>query len=348
MTRRRTFLKSSLLAGLSPLVLARDKNRKTKRRLIKPKRLQTGDTVGLIAPASNAGENEDIRYAMDVIQSLGFKVKPGKNLFQRHAYLAGTDKSRAEDLNQMFRDSQVDAIFALRGGYGTPRILPMIDYQAIAKNPKALVGYSDITALLHAIHLNTGLVTFHGPIAKQSFSPYTLSEFKKVMMQPTAPVTIGSPPPFEVSEGNVERENRLTRIVSGKAKGPLMGGNLSLLTKLMGTPYQPDFKGRILILEEVSEEPYRVDGMLTHLWLTGKLHQLAGIVFGKCTECDWESGNSFSIEEVLTSRFKPLGIPTIRGLMMGHIRDQTTFPIGIEAELDVDAGTLTLLETAVE
>ncbi len=349
---RRSWMKSVLGLGLAPYAFPSGKKRTAGGgggKIIKPKRLAKGDRVGLIAPASNAWENEEIRYAMDIIESMGFRVKPGEHLFARHGYLAGEDRQRADDVNRMFADPEVHAVMALRGGFGTPRILPMIDYELIRKNPKALIGYSDLTALLHAVQKNTGMVVFHGPIARQSFSDYTLAEFKKVLMEPAAPVSLGAPPAFEPAEGRAEWENRLTPIVSGKARGPLMGGNLSLLCKLLGTPYQPDFTGRILVLEDISEPPYRIDGMLTHLWLAGCLSRCAGIVLGKFTDCGpTGSGNSLSLEQVFEDRFKPMKIPTIRGMMIGHVSDQTTLPLGIEAELDVDEGVLTLLDTGVE
>jgi len=325
-----------------------EKSKATKPSVKKPRRLEKGQTLGLIAPASNTWEDIEIHYAIDIVKSLGFKVKTGEHLFDRKAYLAGEDLARARDLNKMFADDEVDGIMVLRGGFGTPRILPYIDYDLVAKNPKVVVGYSDITALLTAIHMKTGLITFHGPIAKQNFTPYTLAEFKKVLMEPQEMTEIGSPPPFEGGEGQAELRNRLRRVVPGKVRGQLIGGNLSLLTKLMGTPYEPDFTNRILVLEEVGEEPYRVDGMLTHLWLTGKLHNLAGVALGKFTDCrPTKPGPSRSLEEIFEERFEQLGIPTLHGLMVGHISNQTTFPLGIEAELDVDAGTLTMLESAV-
>ena len=314
--------------------------------LIKPKRLRKGMTIGLVTPASNAPDNEGIRFAIDVIRSLGFKVKEGKYLYQRNEYLAGTDQQRADDVNQMFADNNVDGIFCVRGGWGSPRILPFLDYEMIARNPKVFMGYSDITAILNALVVKAGLVGFHGPIAKQNFTEYTLREFKKVLMQPAGSVLIAEPPPFEAREGWVEEENRLTRFVSGKARGKLIGGNLSLLTKLIGTPFEPDFRGAILVLEDVGESPYRIDGMLTHLWLAGKLQQVAGIAIGKFTDTDY-SQNTFSVEEVIEQHCVPLGIPVIRGLMIGHVDDMTVVPLGIEAELDVDKGTLHLLEPAV-
>lgn len=314
--------------------------------IIKPPRLRRGMRVGLVAPASPPHEPEGVRYGIEVLQSFGFEVVEGAHLWARDQYLAGSDRQRADDVNRMFRRSDIDAVFCLRGGYGSSRILPLLDYEAIRENPKVITGFSDISALVLAIHTLTGLVTFHGPVAEQGFSDYTLDEFKKVMMEPVAPVSVAAPPPFERREGQVERKNRLTRFVGGKARGRLMGGNLSLLTHLMGTPYEPDFQGRILFLEDIDEAPYRVDRMLTQLWLTGKLQQVAGVVLGKFSRSD-DDGNSFSLEEVFEQRFVPMGVPTLRGLMIGHVSDRASLPLGIEAELDVDAGTLTLLEPAV-
>ena len=314
---------------------------------LKPRRLAEGNTVGLIAPASNAIENEEIGFAADIVRSLGFEVKEGKYLYSRNQYLAGTDLQRAEDVNLMFADSGVDAIFCLRGGYGTPRILPHLNFELIGRNPKVLMGYSDITALLTAIHVQTGLIGFHGPIANQTFSDYTLAEFRKVLVEPTATTIIGQAPPFTTAAGKVEDTNRITRFVGGTARGRLIGGNLSLLTTLIGTPFEPDFRNALLFIEDVGEAPYRVDRMLRQLWMAGKLQQVAGIAFGKFTDQGDGSENSFSMEEVIRMRCEPLQVPTIRGLMIGHIDDQTVVPIGIEAELNADLGTLTLLEPAV-
>ncbi|WP_226704270.1 S66 peptidase family protein [Microbulbifer elongatus] len=314
--------------------------------LLLPKRLEKGMTVGLVTPASNAWEDEDIRFAGDVVRSLGFKVKEGKHLYRRTQYLAGPDAARAEDFNRMFADKDVDAVFCLRGGYGTPRILPMLDYQLIRNNPKVLLGYSDITALLNAIYHRSGVVTFHGPIAAQNFTDYTLAEYQKVLVHGERPVPLGAPPPFETAPGRVENRNRITRFAGGRARGRLIGGNLSLMATLVGTPFEPDYRGKILFLEDVSEAPYRVDRMLTQLWLAGKLQQVAGIVFGKFTDAD-SSGNTFSMEHVLRERTADLGVPVVRGLMIGHVKDQTTVPVGAMAELDGDAGTLVLRDAVV-
>ncbi|WP_250458846.1 S66 peptidase family protein [Microbulbifer litoralis] len=311
-----------------------------------PRRLERGMTVGLVTPASNVWENEDIRFAIDVVKSLGFQVKEGEHLYRRSQYLAGPDAARAQDINAMFADRSVDAVFCLRGGYGTPRILPMLDYDSIRENPKVLLGYSDITALLNAISQRSGMITFHGPIAAQNFTDYTLEEFRKVLVRGQSPAGIGAPPPFETRPGKVERENRITRFRGGRARGRLIGGNLTLVCSLLGTPFEPDFRDKLLFLEDVGEAPYRIDRMLTQLWLAGKLEQVAGIAFGKFTEADVD-GNSFSIEHVLRERCAGLEVPVVRGLMIGHVEDQTVVPVGAMAELDGDAGSLRLLEPVV-
>lgn len=314
--------------------------------VLKPRRLAPGDTIGLVAPASSSLEDEGIRFSIDLVRSLGFKVKQGAHIFDRQQYLAGADRARADDVNSMFADDTVDAIFCLRGGYGTLRILPYLDYDLIHKKPKILLGMSDITGILTAIHTKTGVVGFHGPNASGSFSDYSLSEFKKVLMQPARTSEIGAAPPFEAGEGKVDKTNRLTFINGGVAKGRLIGGNLTLISVLMGTEFEPDFQDRIVFLEDVHEAPYRIDRMLTQLRLAGKLQQAAAIVFGKFTDAETD-GNTFSLEEVMRDRTEDLGIPVVRGLMIGHVRDQTVVPIGIEAELNGDTGTLRLLEAAV-
>ena len=335
MTRR------SLLFGLTagPLLAAE--------KIVKPRRLRAGDTLGICAPSGNTWEDEDIRFAIETVESLGFRVKEAPNLYARAAYLAGADRDRAAGVNALFAAEAVAGVIALRGGYGAQRILPYLDYDAIARNPKPLMGYSDITALLNAIHLKTGLVGFHGPIAGQTWSEYSVRAFREVLQEPRAPLPLAAPPRFVGRPGKVERENRLTTISGGKARGGLVGGNLTLLAGLLGTPYQPDFHGKILFFEDTDEEPYRIDRMLTHLWLAGALDAAAGFAIGKFTEADPEGGRSRSIEEILRDRFEPLGKPALRGLMIGHIAEQGFIPIGCEAELDAEAGKLTLLEAGV-
>jgi len=315
---------------------------------LKPARLEPGQTVGIIAPASPPNDPESLRFAIDIVESLGFHAKAAPHLFARNGYLAGEDTVRAADLNAFFADDKVDAIFCARGGYGASRLLPMLDYDIIHANPKILLGYSDITALLLAIFAKTRLVTFHGPIASQGFTAYTLAEFKKVLAKPQVPFSIGAPPPFERSEGNVEKNNRIQTLMPGKVRGRLIGGNLSLVAHLTGTPYMPDLTGAILFLEDISEAVYSIDRMLTQLWLSENLQKVAGIVFGQFTEhrvSEWVQNRLQ--EDVLSERVRHLNIPAVSGLMIGHIADQTIVPLGCMAELDADAGTLMLLEEPV-
>lgn len=312
---------------------------------IKPKRLYSGQTVGLIAPAGQGEDDEQIDAAIETIASLGFQVKPGRFLRARHAYFAGTDAERAADVNAMFVDREVAGIFALRGGYGCSRLLPLLDYEAIRQHPKLLCGYSDVTTILNAITCKAGLITFHGPIADQSYTPYTVAEFQKITLSPRSPVSLAQPPSFSPQPGRVQRQNRLTTLMTGKAQGRLVGGNLTLLSHLAGTPYMPDLAGAILFLEDVHEAVYRIDRMLTQLWLSGQLAQVAGIAFGKFTDCARSGG--VSLASVLRERCQTLRIPAVCGLMIGHVADMATIPIGCRAELDADKGTLMLLEQAV-
>lgn len=315
-------------------------------RILKPRRLAVGNTVGLVAPAGPSADDESVRFSIELLESFGFRVRRGEHVFERDQYLAGDDRDRAADVNAMFADDDIDAIFTLRGGYGTQRILPLLDFDVIRSNPKVFIGSSDITGILIAMHEKTGLVGFHGPSAGGNYSDYALEEWRKVLWQPADRTRIGAAPPIETRPGLVERKNRITQFSGGAAEGRLIGGNLTLISTLMGTPFEPDFRGRIIFLEDVNEAPYRIDRMLTQLWLAGKLQHAAGIAFGKFTKTE-DDGNTFSIEEIIQRRCGSLGIPVVSGLMIGHIADQTTVPMGIRARLDADAGTLELLEPAV-
>jgi len=306
-------------------------------------RLKPGMTIGLVAPASRGLDPEDMIFAQDIVSSLGFKVKTGAHLFDRWGYFAGTDEARAADLNAMFLDPSIDGIFCARGGYGASRLLPLLNYPAIAKNPKVLMGYSDITALHLAINQITGLITFHGPIATQQFSDYTLSAFQQTLIQAPRNQSVAAPPLRPALEGRAERQHRLYTLKPGNCRGRLIGGNLSLITHLLGTPYAPDFRDAILFLEDVDEAPYRVDRMLTALWLAGVFDAISGLVLGSFKHAR-PLAPSFSVSEVIADRVKDLKIPILKGLMIGHIEDQATLPVGAIAELDADAKTLTIVE----
>jgi muramoyltetrapeptide carboxypeptidase len=317
-------------------------SRRTTRTLLKPRRLAAGDTVGLVLPASSTLESDDISFAKEQMEALGLNVVIGAHAYDRHGYFAGRDRDRADDLNRMFANDAVAGIVCYTGGWGSPRVLPYLDYDLIAKKPKVLIGYSDITALLNAIHQRTGLVTFHGPVASSSFDPYSLENFRKTVMT-AEPIGLLSPPPKKPAE-LVDRVNRVLRLRPGKATGKLVGGNLTLLASLMGTPYEIETAGAILFAEDVREEVYRIDRMLTQLALGGKFDDMAGFAFGRCTDC---RATSFSLEDVLRDRFGSGPKPAISGLAFGHIEQKLTLPIGVQATLDADAGTLTIEEAAV-
>ncbi len=345
---RRNFIKTAALA-VPALTLARGAHAKTTQDKIKPPRLNPGDTVGLITPASPLFEaHQSIISATEKMNNLGFKVKLGKNVFKKWGYLAGSDQERLDDLHSMFRDDGVKAIIAIRGGYGSQRLLPMIDYDLIRKHQKILHGYSDITSLLIAIQKATGLVTFHGPVASSTYTDYT----KKYFLQTLGvadPVGQIDDIPFNDS---LQTSNRTWTVNPGSAEGEIVGGNLTLIAALMGTPWEIDTKGKILFIEEVGEEPNDIDRYLTQLDNAGKLQQCAGIVFDRMESVhpkDHNPGyyNYLSVEEVIADRLQKYKMPVCLGLSLGHVANKPTMPLSIRARLDADRGRLTLLESAV-
>jgi muramoyltetrapeptide carboxypeptidase len=310
--------------------------------LVKPPRVRPGDRVGLVSPATAAFETEGTKIWVDALESLGLEVVLGDHYFDRHGYFAGDDEARASDINAFFREPSVRMIFA-RGGWGSPRLLPLLDYGMIRDNPKVLLGYSDATALIAAVHAKTGLVTFHGPSPLNIFSA---EHFRRVVMNGEHYRLEN--PDFITENTLVQTENRISTITGGKASGPILGGNLSLLTAVTGSGYLPDFDGSILFIEDVDEAVYRVDRMMTELALSGVLGKIRGFVFGRCTECDPGNGfGSLTMEQMIAEHIKPLGIPAFSGTMIGHIDEQFTIPLGIEVEIDADAGTIELLEAGV-
>jgi muramoyltetrapeptide carboxypeptidase len=314
--------------------------------VVKPPRLKPGDTVGLIDPASASFERGPIDLIVDMLAALGLKARPGAHLFDRYGYLAGSDKSRATDVNAFFADPSVNGILAVRGGWGCARMLPHLDYPTIAKNPKILLGYSDLTALLLAIHARTGLVTFHGPVGISKWTPFNVDNVKRVLFAGEA-VTFENLK--ETGEFLVPVENRITTITPGVARGRLAGGNLSVLSAIVGSGYLPDWTGRILFIEDVEEKLYRIDRMLTQLALAGILAKVRGVVFGNCASCDPGEGfGSLTLEEILDDHLKPLGVPAWSGAMIGHIPRQFTLGEGVEVEIDAARGTIRMLEAAVQ
>ena len=313
---------------------------------IKPGKLKKGSKVGLISPGSFI-TREELEESVKNLEDLELKPVYSDRILLRDGYFAGTDEKRAADLNEMFARKEIEGIICTRGGYGCTRTLPLIDYVSIKNNPKVFMGYSDVTTLLFGIYKNTGLVCFHGPVGTSTYNWFSINNFKNVIMNPQDKFTMFNPE-FPEKEGELYQ---VTTIRSGKASGKLIGGNLSVAVSLMGTPYDIDYDDKIVFFEEIGEEPYRIDRMLTQMLQAGKLQKAAGLVLGvfdKCIPKPDESGiaNSFSLKEVLMNRLMNLNIPVIYGMSFGHIQNKFTLPFGIDAVLDTVEQTITLLEPA--
>lgn len=350
--QRRKFIQNigigGLILPLNPITFNQKEIYPYNKDVLIPEALQEGDTIGIVSPASAIFESEPYEIAKESFEAMGLQVKFGKNIKKRYGHLAGSDEERAEELNEMFLDKSVKAIIALRGGSGAARILDKLDYKAISDNPKIFIGYSDITALHLAIFEKTGLVTFHGPVAVSTWNSFSTDYLKSLLFEKEA-VTYENP--VSIGDELVQTKNRIRVIHEGQVKGQLLGGNLSVLTGIMGSEYFPsDWKGKILYLEDVGEKIYAVDRMMSQLYLGGVFDQISGFIFGKCTECD-PGGNgygSLTMEEVIDHYIKPLKIPAYSGAMIGHISDNVTIPNGIDAELDATNGIFKLLSPAVK
>lgn len=313
---------------------------KQMRDLVRPRALRRGDTVGIIAPASPPFEPGAVEYTYQWLAKLGLKYKMGKHVFDSYSDLAGQDEARLEDLHTLWADPDVAAVMPIRGGNGTVRLLPKLDFDLIQRNPKIFVGYSDITGLLIPIHQRTGLVTFHGPMLGSFFdSAYTYSYWRKAVMG-TEPIgLVTDPTPKEVWDPHYPPPRLV--ISPGSAKGRLTGGCLTLIRQLEGTPFEMETEGRIVFLEDLEEEPHNIDRVLSQLLLSGKLQKAAGIIVGECIEC--QPGDSkrrvlrlnYSVENVLRDRLGNLGIPVVYGLKLGHTTDRMTLPLGVMASLRI-------------
>jgi muramoyltetrapeptide carboxypeptidase len=315
--------------------------------LIRPAVLRAGDTVGLITPSTYVSDPDRLALAARTIEYFGLRMKTGRHVRKRAGYLGGTVAERLSDLHEMFRDAEVKAIFAVRGGYGSEQLLDGIDYELIRHHPKIFLGYSDITAMHLAIQKRAGLVTFHGPVVLSGFSDFTQTWFRKALFSAAPLGRLANPP-----ESNPLRPRHTLRTVRpGRGRGRLTGGNLTLISTTMGTPYEIDTRGRILFLEDVDEEPYRIDRMLTQLRLAGKFAAAAGIVFGECQDCSPKEfkpsfQSTFSLGEVLDNILGEVKAPVLSGLTIGHTEDQLTLPEGVTATLDADRQELTVEEPA--
>jgi muramoyltetrapeptide carboxypeptidase len=333
-----------------------------------PKALKPGDTVMIIAPAKYLDKGR-VALAKKRLEEMGFKVKVPDNLFRKHGFLGGTDEERAAEINAAFADPDVDAIFPGTGGYGTTRIVDDLDYDLIRRNPKILVGFSDITGMHIAINQQTGLVTFHSPNpewglgVEKGLSPFAAKWFWRAIF-PTLEgrgqrrdgyliQTHASSPQVEHGAADRTLPDSIFEGVpvpatlrGGQARGRLIGGNLSVLHALMGTPYEIETDGKILFLEDVGEAPYRVDRMLSTLQLAGKFDKVAGVILGQFTareeEADWD--DDASIDDVLSDYFGQLKVPVLAHFPLGHVRFNATLPVGAMAELDADTQTLRIVE----
>lgn len=314
--------------------------------LVRPPRLERGSRVALIAPAGPLLERDDLTRAQALCRALGFEPVAGAHALARFGYLAGNDDERLADLNGALTDESVDAVWCLRGGYGVTRLLDRVDFAALARRPRAVIGFSDVTALLAAVTLRAGVVAFHAPPARAPMPGFTRRHFTRVLTAPEPPGPLESlPQPADVL---VAQENRVVTIRGGVAEGPLAGGNLTLLQCLIGTPFFPDLDGALLVLEDVNEDLYRIDRMLAHLRMAGLLAGVRGVLAGRFTGLDRSTGDgAFGLDEVLEHYFGPLGVPVVHGLPIGHIDDQWTLPLGVRARFDADAGTVQVLEPGV-
>ena len=349
--QRRKFIQNIGIGSLAfPLasITEIDKIAPTNNSVIIPQGLKEGDTVGVVSPSSAIFETEPYEIAKENLEAMGLKVKFGDFVKERYGHLAGTDEERAGELNDMFRDDNIQAVMALRGGSGAARILDKLDYETIKNNPKIFIGYSDITALHLAIYEKTGLVTFHGPLAVSTWNSFSFDYFKRLLFDKEK-ITFTNP--TDKGDNLVQIENRIRTIRKGEASGRLIGGNLSVLTGIMGSEYFPsDWEGNILYLEDVGEQIYAVDRMMSQLQLGGVLDKISGFVFGKCTSCNpGGSGyGSLTMEEVIDHYIKPLNIPAFSGAMIGHIDDNVTIPNGLKAKINATKGSIELLENPVK
>jgi muramoyltetrapeptide carboxypeptidase len=301
--------------------------------MIAPPRLRAGSRVALVAPAGPVTA-EKIETALRNCRHFGFEPRLGRHARGRAGYLAGADADRLADLREAIESAEIDAIWALRGGYGTMRILPQLDLAPLTRRPKVFIGFSDNT-VFHLAAARLGLVTFHGPHAGATLPPLAEASFRRVLFEAapggTLPGTAESPP---------------RTLIGGTAEGPLIGGNLAMLASCAGTGCALEARGAILVIEDIGEPLYRIDRLLTQLRLSGALDGVAGCAIGQFTDCDVEGGTA-ELDALFIERLGGAGIPIVAGLPFGHVDLNWTLPFGVRTRIDADRGTLTLLEAAV-
>jgi muramoyltetrapeptide carboxypeptidase len=311
--------------------------------ILKPGRLKKGDVIGIVTPASPVADASRIDKGVHYLERLGYNVTVGSHVGKERGYLAGTDKERLADLHTMFADRQVKAIIAVRGGYGTPRLLSGLNYRLISQNPKILVGFSDMTALQLAIWRRCRLITFHGPMVAvemaDAIDPFTEELFWQTVTSTKKLGVISFPP-----------ESRPACLSTGIATGRLFGGNLSLIVSLLGTRYFPDATDSVLFLEEIGEEPYRIDRMMTQLRNAGVISRCNAILTGQFIDClpKDQTKPSLSVDELLREIAQLTARPFVSNLAFGHGPQKMTLPIGLRVRVDAEARSIAYLEAAVQ
>lgn len=302
-----------------------------------PTRLKKGDTIGIAASAGAIEDPKEVHEFQQVLHALGYKTKLGKNVFGRVGYFSASDEERATEFMELISDNEVNGIFFIRGGWGCARILDLLDYQLISNHPKVIMGFSDITALLTAITHKTGMVTFHGPGGNSTWNDYSVNYTKRLLSD-------GEKIVFK----NESSDLPIVTYSSGTSEGICYGGNLSVLCGMIGSTFLPDLHKKIVFLEDVGEEPYRIDRMLTQLKLAGVFEQISGLILGNFRNCIAENPKqSFSLEEVFEQHFATASFPVFYGAQIGHVRNKFTIPVGVKVKIDADRGRIELLESAV-
>lgn len=340
--KRRSFIKNVSAATAGTLVLPNlvhgQSVGSTSSSKSVPKALLKGDIVAITGPAGAIYEPHTIERITNKLTELGFKYKLGDTLNQRYGYLAGSDQMRADELMNFYKDKEVKAVLTMRGGWGCARILDLLDYETIKENPKIIMGFSDITSLVNAIYKKTGTITFHGPCGYSTWTEFSTGYVTKA---------IGVGTPFLMKNPS-DFEKDLVTLTPGKAQGILIGGNITVLTSMIGTPYEPDWNDAILFLEETMEEPYRIDRMFWQMKHAGIFSKIKGVVFGSFNKCHPEEPEkSFTLQEVLEQHFKNVNFPVYMGATFGHMSPKFTLPIGTLAEIDADHFTIKTIERCV-
>lgn len=305
-----------------------------------PKKLKKGDTIGIAAPAGSCTDINGIYKGIDLLKRRGFNVIEGKNIYRVNNYLAGDDEKRVEDINEFFQNKSIDGIMCLRGGYGSIRILDKIDYKAIIKNPKVFIGYSDITSILCAINKLCDLVTFHGPMLYSDFS-YYIDEYTYNSMEKCIMIN----KPYGIVENPISYKN-IKGFNLKDSYGKIIGGNLTTIISTLGTAYEIDTDNKILFIEDINEEPYKIDRMLTQLILSNKFKKCKGIILGQFTHCN-EFSDRINLIDMFIEKFDKFKIPVLYNVCFGHEKLKLTIPMGVSAKITKEC-EFHIIEKAVQ